>query len=125
MGIDALTNLPAPSVASDSTAGSRPNVPAASAEPTPAPAARNQSAQQPTRAAVQAAAQQLQDYLATAGRTLEFRLDQNTGMTVVTVKDSESGDVIRQIPSEEVLKIAESLKASGGRTSNVLLSLTA
>lgn len=118
MGVDALSNLGVP--ASD-TPAPRVNVPPSAPA---APVAPSQPAAQPTRAAVQAAAQQLQDYVATAGRTLEFRLDEGTGMTVVTVKDSESGDVIRQIPSEEVLKIAESLKG-GGHSASMLVSLTA
>jgi len=118
MSIDALTNLATPTQ-SDSAAP-RANVPAPAAANVAA--AQSQPAKQPTRVAVQAAAQQLQAYLATSGRTLEFRLDDTTGMTVVTVKDTESGDVIRQIPSEEVLKIAESLK--GGRSANVLLDQT-
>lgn len=120
MGVDALSNL---GVSAADTPAPRVNV-SASAVSAPVVQAAQQAAQQPTRAAVQAAAQQLQDYVATAGRTLEFRLDEGTGMTVVTVKDSESGDVIRQIPSEEVLRIAESLKG-GGHSASMLVSLTA
>jgi flagellar protein FlaG len=123
MVIDMRANLPGAAITPDTK--SRPSVSGAATGTTTAAPAQSQPAKQPTRAAVQAAAQQLQDYLATSGRTLEFRLDDTTGMTVVTVKDTESGDVIRQIPSEEVLHIAKTLRDSGGKSANVLLSLTA
>ena len=61
-------------------------------------------------AAVRAAAAQIDSYLKSVGRELEFRVDEDTGMTVVTVRETASGDVIRQIPNEEVLQLARSLK---------------
>ncbi len=43
------------------------------------------------------------------GRNLGFSIDQKAGRTVVTVKDQSSGDVIRQIPDEAVLRMAHSI----------------
>jgi flagellar protein FlaG len=40
---------------------------------------------------------------------LEFTVDQSTRQTVVKVVDKESGDLIRQIPSDAALAIAESI----------------
>lgn len=40
---------------------------------------------------------------------LQFTVDQDTGMDVVKVVDTESKVVIRQFPSEEVLAIAKAL----------------
>ncbi|RQW28676.1 flagellar protein FlaG [Rhodobacteraceae bacterium CH30] len=42
-------------------------------------------------------------------RELKFSQDEETGINVVKVIDTASGDVIRQMPSEEMLKIAQSL----------------
>jgi len=42
-------------------------------------------------------------------RNLNFALDDSTGRVVVKVTDSVSGEVIRQIPSEDALRLAESL----------------
>ncbi|WP_439862328.1 flagellar protein FlaG [Pseudomonas sp. MBLB4136] len=42
-------------------------------------------------------------------RNLDFDLDDSTGRVVVKVTDGVSGEVIRQIPSEEALRLAESL----------------
>lgn len=39
-------------------------------------------------------------------RNLEFSLDEASGLTVVTVIASDSGEVIRQIPSEVLVKLA-------------------
>jgi flagellar protein FlaG len=40
-------------------------------------------------------------------RDLDFNIDDSTGKVVVKVIDSESGKLVRQIPSEELLELAE------------------
>ena len=72
-------------------------------------------------AAVRAAAQQIDSYLKSVGRALEFRIDEATGRTVITVRVTATGEVIRQIPNEEVLELARHIDAG----SSALLSLTA
>jgi flagellar protein FlaG len=42
-------------------------------------------------------------------RDLSFSVDDSTGDLVVQVVDGESGKVVRQIPSEEILRLAERL----------------
>lgn len=56
------------------------------------------------------AVQEIQSFLQAQNRNLAFSVDENTNRSVVTVKDSTSGDVIRQIPSDEVLRLAERIK---------------
>jgi flagellar protein FlaG len=63
---------------------------------------------------VVAAAKQIESYLKKAGRILEFRVDAETNRTVVTVRNADSGEVIRQIPGDEVLKLARHLQSLGG-----------
>jgi len=43
-------------------------------------------------------------------RNLEFRVDNESGKTVITVRDTETQEVIRQIPSEQLLEISGRLK---------------
>ncbi len=43
-------------------------------------------------------------------RDLSFNLDEDSGQTIIRVVDSESGELIRQIPSEEALAIALQLR---------------
>lgn len=48
----------------------------------------------------------LNEILRDRRRELEFSVDQDTGRTVLKVIHAESGEVIRQIPPEELLQIA-------------------
>jgi flagellar protein FlaG len=59
--------------------------------------------------AAQVVAERIRQYLRESGRELDFRIDADTNRTVVTVRDQTTGEVIRQIPSEEILRIARSL----------------
>lgn len=52
----------------------------------------------------------IREFVQSVKRNLDFRLDDSSGRVVVSVTDSESGDVVRQIPSEDALKLAESLE---------------
>jgi flagellar protein FlaG len=79
-----------------------------------------QAAPQDLHAAVKAAAAQIDSYLKSVGREVEFRVDEETGTTVVTVRATATGDVIRQIPNEEVLQLARRFSAGTGS----LLDLT-
>ncbi|REH36751.1 flagellar protein FlaG [Paraperlucidibaca baekdonensis] len=49
-----------------------------------------------------------------AQRKLEFSVDESSGRDVVKVIDSDSGDLIRQFPSEEVLKLSSVAKSGKG-----------
>jgi flagellar protein FlaG len=62
------------------------------------------------QASLENAVQEVESFLQTQNRNLAFSIDDETKRSVVTVKDSESGDVIRQIPSEEVLALAERIQ---------------
>jgi flagellar protein FlaG len=48
---------------------------------------------------------QLNDYMQSLNRQLQFKVDDRSGDTVITVIDSETEEVVRQIPSKEVLEI--------------------
>ena len=56
------------------------------------------------------AVSELSDFAAQSNLKLAFSIDEQTDKSVVTVKDQESGDVIRQIPSQELLDIAAQMK---------------
>ncbi len=42
-------------------------------------------------------------------RDLNFSVDDSTGQVVIRVLDGDSGKVVRQIPSEDILRLAERL----------------
>ena len=83
--------------------------------PSPPPAALPAAAASapvsvPAPGQVQQAAQMISKAIQTFSRNLEFSVDDAAvGKTVVKVVDRETGDMIRQIPSEEALAIAKAL----------------
>lgn len=81
-------------------------------EATPTTQATQQAAAQPVdRARVEQAAAVLQEFAQSVRRDINFRVDDGSGQLVVKVTDPQSGNLIRQIPSEEALQIAENLDA--------------
>ena len=58
---------------------------------------------------VKQAVSRLNDYVQNLRRDVQFRVDKDSNRVIVSVVNSESGEVIRQIPSEEVLAVARSL----------------
>ena len=66
-----------------------------------------------TRQSVKAAAEQIETYLRHVNTNLEFRVDEDAGQVVVSVRERATGELIRQIPSEEALRLAERLAVRG------------
>ncbi len=56
------------------------------------------------------AVRRMQDFGQVLQRELQFDVDEELGRTVVRVIDKDSGDLIRQIPSDEVLELARQMK---------------
>jgi len=59
-------------------------------------------------------ATELSDMMSMMRKGLSFKVDENSGQAVVTVLDKDTGDVIRQMPSEEALALAEKLSEVTG-----------
>jgi flagellar protein FlaG len=59
------------------------------------------------------AAALIDQFLRNAGRELSFSVDDSTGIVVVSVRDPHSGELIRQMPSAEALRIASNLAEHG------------
>ena len=55
-----------------------------------------------------------QDFVGIVNSSLEFTVDEDTGTTVVKIVDKETNELIRQIPSEEMLSIAKALDTIKG-----------
>ncbi|KJK14189.1 hypothetical protein UB46_39200 [Burkholderiaceae bacterium 16] len=60
------------------------------------------------------AIQHLKDLLRTTAFNVEFEIDQDTHRVITKVVDKDTGDVIRQLPSEEVMRIAHALQKAQG-----------
>lgn len=61
---------------------------------------------------LRAALEQLAEYLQSTERHLQFRVDEVSGRIVVSVVDAATGESIRQIPTEEALRLARQARAS-------------
>jgi flagellar protein FlaG len=66
------------------------------------------------RRQLEEAVQQLNEQSRRNGRDLNFRVDEAVDRTVITVRSKHSGEVVRQIPSETVLKVAHSIEDMKG-----------
>ncbi|WP_198263989.1 flagellar protein FlaG [sulfur-oxidizing endosymbiont of Gigantopelta aegis] len=53
---------------------------------------------------------QLNNALQNVQRNLEFSVDKDVGKIIINVKDKETDEVLRQIPSEEILQLARNLQ---------------
>jgi flagellar protein FlaG len=59
---------------------------------------------------LEAAVKQMEQFFQSVHRNLEFSIDDKSGKVVVKVIATETGEVVRQLPSAEALKLADSLK---------------
>jgi len=60
----------------------------------------------PARESIEKIAADLQKFVQSMGRDLNFSVDETTGYHVVRVVDQSTGELIRQLPSDELLKLA-------------------
>ena len=67
-------------------------------------------AQNVSREQVESAVSTIQEFVQSVRRNVNFTLEDGSGRIVVKVTDASSGNIIRQIPSEEALQLAESLE---------------
>lgn len=65
---------------------------------------------QPNQQNLEEAISEVNEFVQTRNKQLNFSVDDDSGKQVVKVTDSDSGDVIRQIPTEEVLNLSRRIK---------------
>ena len=74
----------------------------------PAPAGKVQDPSQ-----VESAVSQISEFVQNLQRDLQFSVDEDSGRIVIKVIDSETNEVIRQIPPEDALRLARDLGSAG------------
>jgi flagellar protein FlaG len=57
---------------------------------------------------------------ANANRNLQFQIDDTTNQVVVKIVDNKTGELIRQIPTVEMLDFMRSMKAMEGKAGEIL-----
>ena len=63
----------------------------------------------------------INDIVRDGGRGLNFSLDEKLGRPIVLVRNLESGEVIRQIPNEVVVRVAHSIEDLKGMLHNEVI----
>ena len=66
------------------------------------------------RKEIQEAVERLNEQMRKEGRNLAFSVDKKVDQTVITVKNSHTGEVVRQIPDESLLHVAHSIEDMKG-----------
>jgi len=85
-------------------------------ESTPAPVAKSEVMvdNERMRKNLDAAIEHINTVMRDGGRNLSFAIDPALGRPVVVVRKEDTGEVIRQIPNEVVVKVAHSIEALKG-----------
>lgn len=69
----------------------------------------NLSTSQADKPTLEHAVQRISEYVSASRPEINFTIDETTGTQVVRIVDSQSKQVIRQMPSEEAIQIAQAL----------------
>lgn len=70
---------------------------------------REAQPESPSPADLQQALKEVQKAINGVANDLRFSIDEDTGRTLIKIVDRETDEVIKQIPSEELLRIAKAL----------------
>jgi flagellar protein FlaG len=112
--IDSSTPVGAVAAVSERTAA--PAAPAKIAPVAPVHAVHEQppKPQQDLREIRAVVARRLEQFLKESGRDVEFRIDDSAHATVITVRRADTGEVVRQYPTEEALALLRRLNEQSG-----------
>ena len=65
---------------------------------------------------LQQAAQRVVDAMQNGGNSFQFSFDKQSGMTIVKVFNRATGELVRQIPGEEIVHVAQLLRQDEQRS---------
>ncbi|WP_432743845.1 flagellar protein FlaG [Methylobacter sp. G7] len=85
------------------------------------PAALNAEAKEASLDSVKSAAATGNSIFQSANRNLEFQVDDSTQKVVVKIIDSKTGDLVRQIPSEDMLAFVRRMQELEGDNQGTML----
>lgn len=71
-----------------------------------------------SRANIQEAVERLNRQMQDTGRNLNFAIDQAADRVVITVRNTNTGEVVRQIPDESLLRVAHNIEDIKGLLHN-------
>lgn len=65
--------------------------------------------EEPNTKQVESAVEKLNKFVKTSSSNVQFSVDQETGIRIISVVDKDTKEVIRQMPSKEVVEMARAL----------------
>ena len=104
----ALSRAVSPDTGTSPTAAERQ---LAASSGTRSPESEAEAAAQPSAAEIAQATQNITDFVQSISRSLQISVDGDLGTTVIRVVDTETDELVRQIPSEEILQVARFIEA--------------
>lgn len=73
------------------------------------------------RKSIKQAVENLNQQIKDNGRDLSFQMDETINRPIITVRNLQTGEVVRQIPNEEVVRMAHSIEEGKGLLFNEYL----
>jgi flagellar protein FlaG len=58
--------------------------------------------------------ERLEEFVGTLNKGLAFRIDEESGRSIVTIYDKRSGEIVRQIPDEDILTLSRQIASHSG-----------
>ncbi len=77
--------------------------------PAAAPATEANAPNRPTTLEIDSAVATANANLASAGRLLDYRVDSTTGLYIALIRNSQTGEVLQEIPGADLLALARLL----------------
>ena len=108
-GPTAPISLPGQSPAASSSSGSSVASVTTTGKTSPVSGSQGQDQSQVSQQQAQQVASALQKALSPVTQDIEFAVDKTSGRTVIKVMDTSTNKEIRQIPSQEILDLAQSI----------------
>lgn len=118
---DFATSYHAPNIAPQQSASATPAVQTVNES---ASAVAAQPAKPPTQAEISEAVAAANINLSSSDRTLEYRVDSATGISIATIRNTQTGVVVQQIPGTNIIALARML-AGWSPGKHMLLDLIA
>jgi len=113
VAVPTAAHVPAPApAAAAATAAALPANAAAAEEKQPAPEPKFEPlvSKEEQRENLRSAIQRLNDMMKESSRALNFSMDETTDRVVITVKNANTGEVVRQIPDATLLRVSHNLE---------------
>jgi flagellar protein FlaG len=111
MDIAKLAPMPPPASSVREPLGSNKSIDATAGAAVATAAAKQPEDQALARESLDSAVASISAFVQGVQRSLDFSVDDTSGEVVVKVTDRDSGEVIRQLPSEEALRLSEQLES--------------